>query len=123
MEVLVGAPGQETAQNAELIAAKGGVVDELELGYVGTELYSPTLQGKGATLSTFTGSYVIPEGQDVTRFAFEDLGGNDTHSGYIDNVSFKISSPLTYDINGAKGAAPHTSRGLHEAHLRQLFRE
>lgn len=101
VNVLIGAPGRESAQPADRVKTFEG--SGLPLGFVGTTISSP----KG--YSTFQGSYVIPEGQDVTRFTFQDATTDSgSYGGEIDNVSFKVSSPLTYDINGASGSAPHT---------------
>lgn len=114
MSVLIGAPGRETAQPATRTKTNGAGD---RTGFVGTTVTTKT--NRNAMISsatdtgnfdtsglweTYTGAYLVPAGQTTTRFTFRDMGGFDVDSGnFLDNISFRIAYPLTYDVNGGTG--------------------
>lgn len=54
------------------------------------------------TWETYTGKYVVPDGQYVTRFTFLDLSTtlNNVTGNCVDDIFFDISDPLYYDLCG-----------------------
>ncbi|WP_161627867.1 Ig-like domain-containing protein [Microbispora catharanthi] len=78
MRVLVGAPGATTAQTPD------GAT-------------SPDISDGNTAWGHYTGTYVVPAGQTVTRFAFESVsaaGGNPAIGNFLDGVVFKTPSCL-----------------------------
>ena len=62
---------------------------------------------------TYEGTYTIPAGQPITRFTFRSVRGtegglNESVAGNnVDDISFQISYPLAYALNGGQGATPN----------------
>lgn len=110
MEVRIGAPGDETAQEARRITSNGTGA----IGEVGTSIKTHNVDADGIyrnSWETYTGSYVVPEGQTITRFTFKSIewsgaggGGNN-----IDDVSFAKYDPVVYDLNGGASGGIITS--------------
>jgi hypothetical protein len=72
MRVLVGAPGSTVAQSP-------------------TGASSPDISDDNTAWHHYTGVYVVPPGQTITRFAFESVsaaGGNPNLGNFIDGVTF-----------------------------------
>ena len=109
MQVLIGAPGKETPQQAYRTTVNGGGD---KIGNVGTTITTQNVvEGLNtdyrSNMETYTGKYVVPAGQTVTRFTFKSLKTYDMDSGNIvDNIGFKISYPLKYDLKGGSGTTP-----------------
>lgn len=110
MQVMIGAPGHETAQQATRVASNDPAD---KVGEAGDTI---TTHGTGQRdgWSTYEGVYVVPAGQTVTRFTFKavtgvegNIGGDGSEGNLIDDISFEISYPLTYELNGGQGNIPN----------------
>ena len=59
---------------------------------------------------TYEGTYVADSTETV--FTFESVSSLDNRTGnLVDNISFEISYPLTYDLNGGNGIIPNKEAG------------
>ena len=101
MQVMIGSPGKETAQQATRTTSNGRG-DK-------TGVTSKTIATKGgmAEWETYTGVYVATS--TVTRFTFKSVEGRDsTRGNFIDDVMFTKAYKLTYDKNStdATGKVP-----------------
>ena len=106
MQVTIGSPGRETAQDATRTTSNGRG-DR-------TGVTSKTIATKGgqAEWETYTGVYVATS--TVTRFTFKSAQGRDsTRGNFIDDVMFTKAYKLTYDKNSAdaSGQVPSNQRG------------
>lgn len=106
MQVMIGSPGRETAQDATRTTSNGRG-DR-------TGVTSKTIATKGgqAEWETYTGVYVATS--TVTRFTFKSTQGRDsTRGNFIDDVMFTKAYKLTYDKNSAdaSGQVPSNQRG------------
>ena len=106
MQVMIGSPGKETAQDATRTTSNGRG-DR-------TGVTSKTIATKGgqAEWETYTGVYVATS--TVTRFTFKSAQGRDsTRGNFIDDVMFTKAYKLTYDKNStaAAGEVPSNQRG------------
>lgn len=106
MQVMIGSPGKETAQDATRTTSNG-------LGDR-TGVTSKTIATKGgqAEWETYTGVYIATS--TVTRFTFKSAQGRDsTRGNFIDDVMFTKAYKLTYDKNSAdaSGQVPSNQRG------------
>lgn len=101
MQVTIGSPGKETAQDATRTTSNGRG-DR-------TGVTSKTIATKGgqAEWETYTGVYIATS--TVTRFTFKSVQGRDsTRGNFIDDVMFTKAYKLTYDKNAtdANGSVP-----------------
>lgn len=106
MQVMIGSPGRETAQDATRTTSNGRG-DR-------TGVTSKTIATKGgqAEWETYTGVYIATS--TVTRFTFKSAQGRDsTRGNFIDDVMFTKAYKLTYDKNSAdaSGQVPSNQRG------------
>lgn len=106
MQVTIGSPGKETAQDATRTTSNGRG-DR-------TGVTSKTIATKGgqAEWETYTGVYIATS--TVTRFTFKSAQGRDsTRGNFIDDVMFTKAYKLTYDKNStdATGEVPSNQRG------------
>ena len=106
MQVMIGSPGKETAQDATRTTSNGRG-DR-------TGVTSKTIATKGgqAEWETYTGVYIATS--TVTRFTFKSVQGRDsTRGNFIDDVMFTKAYKLTYDKNSAdaSGQVPSNQRG------------
>ena len=106
MQVMIGSPGKETAQDATRTTSNGRG-DQ-------TGVTSKTIATKGgqAEWETYTGVYIATS--TVTRFTFKSAQGRDsTRGNFIDDVMFTKAYKLTYDRNSAdaSGQVPSNQRG------------
>lgn len=106
MQVMIGSPGKETAQDATRTTSNGRG-DR-------TGVTSKTIATKGgqAEWETYTGVYIATS--TVTRFTFKSAQGRDsTRGNFIDDVMFTKAYKLTYDKNSAdaSGKVPSNQRG------------
>ena len=106
MQVTIGSPGKETAQDATRTTSNGRG-DR-------TGVTSKTIATKGgqAEWETYTGVYIATS--TVTRFTFKSVQGRDSARGnFIDDVMFTKAYKLTYDKNSAdaSGQVPSNQRG------------
>ena len=105
MQVTIGSPGKETAQDATRTTSNGRG-DR-------TGVTSKTIATKGgqAEWETYTGVYIATS--TVTRFTFKSVQGRDsTRGNFIDDVMFTKAYKLTYDKNSAdaSGQVPSNQR-------------
>lgn len=106
MQVLVGPIGHE--QPVELVRTAG--MDGDKVGEKGTTITSSPGGWDGAW-DTYQGSVVVPANQEVTRFTFRSVNGLSNVAGnLIDDVSFDLAYPLTYDGNGGQGTLPQQNK-------------
>ncbi|MBB2955832.1 hypothetical protein FHX77_001265 [Bifidobacterium commune] len=115
MNVMIGpANGTLTAQNAVRVSVNGAGD---EVGPVGTRIATKVATHNALTQSeTYEGSYVIPAGQTVTRFSFKSVDSLSGISGnFIDDVSFSVVYPLSFDSNGGVGTTPERVGGVPNA--------
>lgn len=105
MGVMIGAPGAETAQRAERIASQAGNA----LGDVGETISTPadSPDYSRKLWDTYSGVYVVPEGQTVTRFTFQGATNQDVSGNCVDDIRFVVSYPLTYELNSGSGTIPN----------------
>ena len=106
MQVTIGSPGKETAQDATRTTSNGRG-DR-------TGVTSKTIATKGgqAEWETYTGVYIATS--TVTRFTFKSVQGRDsTRGNFIDDVMFTKAYRLSYDKNSAAaaGEVPSNQRG------------
>lgn len=106
MQVTIGSPGKETAQDATRTTSNGRG-DR-------TGVTSKTIATKGgqAEWETYTGVYIATS--TMTRFTFKSAQGRDsTRGNFIDDVMFTKAYKLTYDKNSAdaSGQVPSNQRG------------
>lgn len=106
MQVTIGSPGKETAQDATRTTSNGRG-DR-------TGVTSKTIATKGgqAEWETYTGVYIATS--TVTRFTFKSVQGRDSARGnFIDDVMFTKAYRLSYDKNAsdATGKVPSNQRG------------
>lgn len=119
MSVLIGTTSKQNAQNAYRTKANGSGD---KAGFVGTVIttYAPknknNIKESGARgwagwtrangWETYEGSYLVPDGQTVTRFTFKDVEGYGATAGnLVDNISFEIAYPVKYNLNNGTQSA------------------
>ena len=107
MSVMIGEPGHETAQEAERVTVNG---HGDQTGPVGTVIRTKVDNQIDNQVTdqweTYEGTYVATG--TVTRFTFKAIEGvDDTTGNKIDDISFQISYPLTYELNGGSGTVPN----------------
>ncbi|GAA3646661.1 hypothetical protein GCM10022224_006830 [Nonomuraea antimicrobica] len=93
MRVLIGTPGATTAQTPDGAA-------------------SPDISDGNTAWGHYTGTYVVPAGQTVTRFAFESVsaaGGNPAIGNFLDGVVFQTPPclPMTAKTSSKNAAKAH----------------
>ena len=107
MSVMIGEPGHETPQEAERVTVNG---HGDQTGPVGTVIRTKVDNQIDNQVTdqweTYEGTYVATG--TVTRFTFKAIEGvDDTTGNKIDDISFQISYPLTYDLQGGNGIIPN----------------
>lgn len=95
MSVMIGAPGHETATQATRVSVNG-LGDKT--GPVGTDPW----------WETYTGEYLVPAGQTVTRLGFLNVDSrSSTNGNLLDDIVLGRLYPLHYDGNGnTRGSTP-----------------
>ncbi|WP_369343228.1 InlB B-repeat-containing protein [Bifidobacterium fermentum] len=123
MQVMIGNTKQQSAQEATRTTVNG---HGDALGRVGTTIAtkSTATAADHPQWETYTGSYLIPGGQTVTRFTFKSVSSPTSSDGnFLDDVSFQISYPLRYDLNGGEGSGPSTgydaATGLYDNYFQE----
>lgn len=107
MSVMIGEPGHETAQEAERVTVNG---HGDQTGPVGTVIRTKVDNQIDNQVTdqweTYEGTYTATS--TITRFTFKAIEGvDDTTGNKIDDISFQISYPLTYDLQGGAGVIPN----------------
>lgn len=112
MQVMIGEPYKETAQEATRIASENGN----KVGEKMTTISTPTTSDRADNKKwdTYSGTYLVPDGVTTVRFTFKSVASAEWYSGNdLDDIEFSCSYKLTYDKNSsdAAGEVPSNQRG------------
>ena len=112
MQVMIGEPYKETAQEATRIASENGN----KVGEKMTTISTPTTSDRADNKKwdTYSGTYLVPDGVPMVRFTFKSVASAEWYSGNdLDDIEFSRSYKLTYDKNSsdATGEVPSNQRG------------
>lgn len=112
MQVMIGEPYKETAQEATRIASENGN----KVGEKMTTISTPTTSDRADNKKwdTYSGTYIVPDGVTTVRFTFKSVASAEWYSGNdLDDIEFSRSYKLTYDKNSsdAAGQVPSNQRG------------
>ena len=112
MQVLIGEPYKETAQEATRITSENGN----KVGEKMTTISTPTTSDRADNKKwdTYSGAYLVPDGVTTVRFTFKSVASAEWYSGNdLDDIEFSRSYKLTYDKNSsdAAGEVPSNQRG------------
>lgn len=112
MQVMIGEPYKETAQEATRIASENGN----KVGEKMTTISTPTTSDRADNKKwdTYSGTYLVPDGVTTVRFTFKSVASAEWYSGNdLDDIEFSCSYKLTYDKNSneAAGSVPSNQRG------------
>lgn len=112
MQVMIGEPYKETAQEATRIASENGN----KVGEKMTTISTPTTSDRADNKKwdTYSGAYLVPDGVTTVRFTFKSVASAEWYSGNdLDDIEFSRSYKLTYDKNSsdAAGEVPSNQRG------------
>ena len=112
MQVMIGEPYKETAQEATRIASENGN----KVGEKMTTISTPTTSDRADNKKwdTYSGTYLVPDGVTTVRFTFKSVASAEWYSGNdLDDIEFSRSYKLTYDKNSsdAAGRVPSNQRG------------
>ena len=112
MQVLIGEPYKETAQEVTRIASENGN----KVGEKMTTISTPTTSDRADNKKwdTYSGAYLVPDGVTTVRFTFKSVASAEWYSGNdLDDIEFSRSYKLTYDKNSsdAAGEVPSNQRG------------
>ena len=112
MQVLIGEPYKETAQEATRITSENGN----KVGERMTTISTPTTSDRADNKKwdTYSGTYLVPDGVTTVRFTFKSVASAEWYSGNdLDDIEFSRSYKLTYDKNSsdAAGEVPSNQRG------------
>lgn len=112
MQVMIGEPYKETAQEATRIASENGN----KVGEKMTTISTPTTSDRADNKKwdTYSGTYLVPDRVTTVRFTFKSVASAEWYSGNdLDDIEFSRSYKLTYDKNSsdAAGEVPSNQRG------------
>ena len=112
MQVMIGEPYKETAQEATRITSENGN----KVGEKMTTISTPTTSDRADNKKwdTYSGTYLVPDGVTTVRFTFKSVASAEWYSGNdLDDIEFSCSYKLTYDKNSsdAAGEVPSNQRG------------
>ncbi len=112
MQVMIGEPYKETAQEATRIASENGN----KVGEKMTTISTPTTSDRADNKKwdTYSGTYLVPDGVPMVRFTFKSVASAEWYSGNdLDDIEFSRSYKLIYDKNSsdAAGEVPSNQRG------------
>lgn len=112
MQVMIGEPYKETAQEATRIASENGN----KVGEKMTTISTPTTSDRADNKKwdTYSGTYLVPDGVTTVRFTFKSVASAEWYSGNdLDDIEFSRSYKLTYDKNAgdATGSVPSSQYG------------
>lgn len=111
MQVMIGEPYKETAQEATRIASENGN----KVGEKMTTISTPTTSDRADNKKwdTYSGTYLVPDGVTTVRFTFKSVASAEWYSGNdLDDIEFSRSYKLTYDketANTVKQAKTRTT--------------
>lgn len=112
MQVMIGEPYKETAQEATRITSENGN----KVGEKMTTISTPTTSDRADNKKwdTYSGTYLVPDEVTTVRFTFKSIASAEWYSGNdLDDIEFSRSYKLTYDKNSsdAAGEVPSNQRG------------
>lgn len=112
MQVMIGEPYKETAQEATRITSENGN----KVGEKMTTISTPTTSDRADNKKwdTYSGTYLVPDKVTTVRFTFKSIASAEWYSGNdLDDIKFSRSYKLTYDKNSsdAAGEVPSNQRG------------
>lgn len=112
MQVMIGEPYKETAQEATRITSENGN----KVGEKMTTISTPTTSDRADNKKwdTYSGTYLVPDRVTTVRFTFKSIASAEWYSGNdLDDIEFSRSYKLTYDKNSsdATGEVPSNQRG------------
>lgn len=112
MQVMIGEPYKETAQEATRITSENGN----KVGEKMTTISTPTTSDRADNKKwdTYSGTYLVPDGVTTVRFTFKSVASAEWYSGNdLDDIEFSRSYKLTYDKNSsdAAGEVPSNQHG------------
>lgn len=112
MQVMIGEPYKETAQEATRITSENGN----KVGEKMTTISTPTTfdRADNKKWDTYSGAYLVPDGVTTVRFTFKSVASAEWYSGNdLDDIEFSRSYKLTYDKNSAdaSGQVPSNQHG------------
>lgn len=112
MQVMIGEPYKETAQEATRITSENGN----KVGEKMTTISTPTTSDRADNKKwdTYSGTYLVPDRVTTVRFTFKSVASAEWYSGNdLDDIEFSRSYKLTYDKNSsdAAGEVPSNQRG------------
>ena len=107
MQVMIGEPYKETAQEATRITSENGN----KVGEKMTTISTPTTSDRADNKKwdTYSGTYLVPDGVTTVRFTFKSVASAEWYSGNdLDDIEFSRSYKLSYDKNAsnATGSVP-----------------
>lgn len=107
MQVMIGEPYKETAQEATRITSENGN----KVGEKMTTISTPTTSDRADNKKwdTYSGTYLVPDEVTTVRFTFKSVASAEWYSGNdLDDIEFSRSYKLTYDKNSsdATGSIP-----------------
>lgn len=100
MQVLIGEPYKETAQEATRITSENGN----KVGEKMTTISTPTTSDRADNKKwdTYSGTYLVPDGVTTVRFTFKSVASAEWYSGNdLDDIEFSRSYKLSYDKNAS----------------------
>lgn len=109
MQVMIGEPYKETAQEAIRIASENGN----KVGEKMTTISTPTMSDRADNKKwdTYSGTYLVPDEVTTVRFTFKSIASAEWYSGNdLDDIDFQMAYPLSYDMNGGTGGPKQTSQ-------------
>lgn len=107
MQVMIGEPYKETAQEATRITSENGN----KVGEKMTTISTPTTSDRADNKKwdTYSGTYLVPDKVTTVRFTFKSIASAEWYSGNdLDDIKFSRSYQLSYDKNAddATGSVP-----------------
>ena len=108
MQVMIGEPYKETAQEATRITSENGN----KVGEKMTTISTPTTSDRADNKKwdTYSGTYLVPDGVTTVRFTFKSISSAEWYSGNdLDDIEFSRSYKLTYDKNSADASGQVSS--------------
>lgn len=103
MQVMIGEPYKETAQEATRITSENGN----KVGEKMTTISTPTTSDRADNKKwdTYSGTYLVPDEVTTVRFTFKSVASAEWYSGNdLDDIEFSRSYKLTYDKNSSDAA-------------------
>lgn len=107
MQVMIGEPYKEAAQEATRITSENGN----KVGERMTTISTPTTSDRADNKKwdTYSGTYLVPDRVTTVRFTFKSIASAEWYSGNdLDDIKFSRSYQLSYDKNAqdASGQVP-----------------